>query len=263
MTATIGADGTGTTTWTVGRLADLTGVTVRTLHHYDRIGLLSPAKRTGAGYRLYTEADLDRLWRIVLYRRLEMPLDEIAALLDGDGDPVDHLRRRREAVVSRLGELTELVAAIDRAMETQMQQRPATAEEMREIFGDGFRDEYQAEAEERWGQTDAWKQSARRTRDYTKADWEQIKAETDAIHAAFAAAMRAGEPADSTAAMDAAERARKHIDERFYECSHEFHTCLGEMYVSDPRFTASYEEIEPGLARYVRDAIVANADRHR
>ena len=95
-------------TWTVGRLAELTGVTVRTLHHYDQIGLLSPTERTYAGYRLYTEADLARLQRIVVYLRLEMPLEEIAALLDGDDDPVAHLRRQREAVMSRLGELTEL-----------------------------------------------------------------------------------------------------------------------------------------------------------
>lgn len=249
-------------TWTVGRLADLTGVTVRTLHHYDQIGLLSPTKRTYAGYRLYTEADLARLQRIVVYRRLEMPLDEIAALLDGDDDPVAHLRRQREAVMSRLGELTELVAAIDRAMEREMTQRPATVEEMREIFGDGFKDEYQAEAQERWGQTDAWKQSEQRTANYTKADWQEVKAETDAINAAFVAAKRSGEPATGEAAMDAAEQARRHINDRFYECSHEFHTCLGEMYVSDPRFTATYEELEPGLAQFVRDAIVANAARH-
>ena len=249
-------------TWTVGRLADLTGVTVRTLHHYDQIGLLSPTERTHAGYRLYTEDDFARLQRIVVYRRLEMPLDEIAALLDGDDDPIDHLRRQRDAVMSRLGELTELVAAIDTAMEREMNQQPVTDAEMREIFGDGFKDEYQAEAQERWGETDAWKQSARRTATFTKADWQAVKDETDAINAAFVAAKRAGDAATSEAAMDAAEQARKQIDDRFYDCSHEFHMCLGEMYVSDPRFTATYEELEPGLARFVRDAIVANAARH-
>ncbi|ALG83627.1 MerR family transcriptional regulator [Gordonia phthalatica] len=249
-------------TWTVGRLADLTGVTVRTLHHYDQIGLLSPTERTHAGYRLYTEADVARLQRIVVYLRLKMPLEEIAALLDGDDDPIAHLRRQRDAVMSRLGELTELVAAIDNAMEREMNQQPVTDAEMREIFGDGFKDEYQTEAQDRWGQTDAWKQSARRTAKFTKADWQAVKEETDAINAAFVAAKRSGEPATSEAAMDAAEQARRQINDRFYDCSHEFHTCLGEMYVSDPRFTATYEELEPGLAQFVRDAIVANAARH-
>ncbi|WP_035719786.1 MerR family transcriptional regulator [Gordonia shandongensis] len=252
----------GGTTWTVGRLAESTGVTVRTLHHYDRIGLLSPRMRSGAGYRLYTDADVRRLQRIVLFRRLEMPLDEIASLLDGDDDPADSLRRRRDAVVSRRDELTELIDAIDRTLEAEMTQRPVTDAEMREIFGDGFSDEYQAEAQQRWGDTDAWRQSAERTRRYTKDDWAQIKAETDAINAAFVAAKRAGLPADGDAATDAAEAARTHIDRRFYDCSHQFHTCLGEMYVSDPRFTATYEDLEPGLAAYVRDAIVANAARN-
>lgn len=249
-------------TWTVGRLADLTGVTVRTLHHYDRIGLLAPTERTSAGYRLYTAADVERLQRIVVYRRLEMSLEETADLLDGDDDPVDHLARQRAAVMSRLGELTELVAAIDAAMEREMNQRPATDAEMREIFGDGFSDEYQNEAQQRWGDTDAWRQSAARTTKYTKDDWTRIKAETDAINAAFVAAMQAGLAADSDAATDAAERARTQIDQRFYDCSHDFHCCLAQMYVSDPRFTASYEEIAPGLARYVHDAIVANAGKH-
>lgn len=263
MTVTSDAteDQTGPT-WTVGRLADLTGVTVRTLHHYDQVGLLSPTMRTPAGYRLYTEADLTRLQRIVVYRRLEMPLEEIAMLLDGEDDPIAHLRKQRDAVVSRLGELTELVTAIERAMEREMAQQPATPADMREIFGDGFKDEYQAEAQERWGGTDAWQQSAQRTSKFSKADWQQVKDETDEINAAFVAALRSGEPATSTAAMDAAEQARRQINDRFYDCSHEFHRCLGDMYVSDPRFTATYEELAPGLARFVRDAIAANADRH-
>ena len=92
-------------TWTVGRVAEVFGVTVRTLHHYDEIGLLVPSERSAAGYRLYTEADLTRLQQVVVYRRLELPLDEIAVLLQDDADPVSHLRRQRDAVTTRLGEL--------------------------------------------------------------------------------------------------------------------------------------------------------------
>jgi DNA-binding transcriptional MerR regulator len=250
------------TTWTVGQVADLFGVTVRTLHHYDEIGLLSPSERSRAGYRLYTDEDLVRLQQVVVYRRLELPLDEIASLLADGTDAETHLRRQRETVVTRLGELTELVAAIDRALEREMSDQPATTEELKELFGDGFKDEYQAEAEDRWGDTDAWKQSAARTKRYTKADWQQIKAEQEAVTSAFIAAKRAGLPADSAEAMDAAEGARRQIHERFYDCSHDFHRALGDMYISDPRFTKTYEDLDAGLAQYVRDAIHANADRH-
>jgi MerR family transcriptional regulator, thiopeptide resistance regulator len=250
------------TTWTVGQVADVFGVTVRTLHHYDELGLLVPSERSAAGYRLYTDADLRRLQQIVVYRRLELPLDEIASLLAGDEDPRAHLRRQREAVMTRLDELTDIVVAIDRALEREMDDRPATTEELKELFGDGFSDEYQQEAQERWGETDAWKQSASRTRRYTAADWAEVKAEMEAVNAAFIAALQAGEPATSVAAMDAAEAHRMHIHERFYDLSHDFHRGLGDMYVADPRFTKTYEDLAPGLAAYVRDAIHANADRH-
>lgn len=254
------------TTWTVGQVAELFGVTVRTLHHYDEIGLLVPSERSRAGYRLYTDRDLERLQQVVVYRRLELPLDEIAALLDSGDSAVEHLRRQREAVMTRLDELTGIVVAIDRALERalerEMTNQPATPEDLKELFGDGFEDEYQQEAQERWGETDAWKQSAARTRGYTKADWEQVKAEADAVNAAFVAAQSAGEPPTSEAAMDAAEQHRRHIHDRFYDIDHAFHRGLADMYVADPRFTKTYDDLAPGLAAYVRDAIHANADRH-
>ncbi|MGL5908907.1 MAG: MerR family transcriptional regulator [Phycicoccus sp.] len=247
---------------TVGQVAETYGVTVRTLHHYDAVGLVVPSARTHAGYRLYDEADLARLATVVTYRRLGLSLGEVQALLDGHGTPEEHLRQQRAAVVSRLGELTELVAAIDRALERAMDQRPATTDELKELFGDGFGEEYAAEAEERWGDTDVWQQSADRTKQYTKADWEAIKAEGDAVNAALVAALESGEPASSERAMDAAEAHRASIERWFYDLDHAFHRNLADMYVADPRFAATYDDLAPGLAQYVRDAVHANADRH-
>ena len=247
---------------TVGEVAETFGVTVRTLHHYDKVGLVVPSERNHAGYRLYTGGDLARLSTVVTYRRLGLSLDEVRALLDGNGTPADHLRRQRAAVSARIDELHDLVDAIDRALEREMNDQPATTEDLKELFGDGYSEEYSAEAQQRWGETEPWKQSQARTSGYTKADWVEVKAEMDAVHAAFVAAMEAGEPATSEAAMDAAEAARRHIDERFYEVSHGFHRGLADMYLADPRFTKTYEDIAPGLARYVHDAIHANADRH-
>ena len=247
---------------TVGQVAEALGVTVRTLHHYDAIGLVVPSARTAAGYRLYTEADLARLSVVVTYRRLDLPLDEVQALLDGDGTAEEHLRRQRAVVQSRLGELEELVSAIDRALEREMNDRPATTEDLKELFGDGFTEDYQTEAEERWGETDAWKQSNRRTKSYTKADWEEIKAEQDRVNAELVAALQAGAPPTSERAMDAAEAHRVQIERWFYDLDHAFHRGLADMYVADPRFTQTYEDQAPGLAQYVHDAIHANADRH-
>jgi DNA-binding transcriptional MerR regulator len=247
---------------TVGQVADQLGVTVRTLHHYDDIGLLSPSERSRAGYRLYTESDLERLQAVVVYRRLGFQLDQIASLLDATGaDRLGHLRRQRDAVMSRLDEMKDLVVAIERALEKEMSGMKLTKEEQRELFGDGYSEEMAAEAEDRWGDTEAWKQSQRRTATYTKEDWVEVKAEMDAVGADFVEAKRAGEPPTSERAMDAAEAHRLHIDRRFYEVSPQFHRHLGDLYVSDPRFGQTYEDQEPGLAQYVRDAVHANADR--
>ena len=250
------------TALTVGQMAEQLGVTVRTLHHYDEIGLLVPSERTSAGYRLYSDKDIARLQQVVVYRRLGFPLEEIALLLDDvSADVGEHLRRQRAAVMSRLDEMRDLVTAIDRALEKEMKGVNLTKEEQRELFGDSFTDEYVAEAKERWGDSGAWKQSERRTSQYTKDDWIQIKAEGEAAESAFIVAMDAGKAATSEAAMDAAEQHRANIEKWFYDVSPDFHRNLADMYIADPRFTNTYESKKAGLAQFVHDAIHANADR--
>ena len=246
---------------TVGQVAETFGVTVRTLHHYDEVGLLHPSERTHAGYRLYTSADLQRLSTIVVYRRLGFALEEIGELLDADGaQVVDHLRRQRDLVRDRLAQMTELVDAIEHALEAQMNDQPATTEDLKELFGDGYNEDYQAEAEQRWGDTDKWQQSQARTKNMTKEQWAEVKAETEGFEADLGAAVRAGEPVDGEPAAELAERHRASIA-RFYDCDHEFQICLAQMYLSDPRFTKHYEDLEPGTAQWLHDAIVANAAR--
>ena len=135
-----------------------------------------------------------------------------------------------------------------------------SAEEQTEIFGDNWLgEEYGIEAEQRWGDTEAWKQSQSRTAALSKDDWVRIKAETDALEAAFVEAMTQGVPADSEPGRELAERHRASI-EQHYDCSYEMHRCVAETYVSDERFRRHYEDVAPGLAQYTRDVIVANAD---
>jgi DNA-binding transcriptional MerR regulator len=262
MTAMTKVNGLALTALTVGQVAEQFDVTVRTLHHYDEIGLLVPSERSPAGYRLYVGEDITRLQHVVVYRRLGFALEEIALLLDDpSADVSEHLRRQREAVMSRLDEMRDLVTAIDRALEKEMSGIKLTKQEQKELFGDNFSDDYAQEAEQRWGGTDRWKQSQKRTSKYTKADWVQIKTESDAVNNALVAAMDAGLPATSEEAMDAAEQARVQIDKWYYDITPDFHRNLGDMYVADPRWTKTYEDIRPGMAQYVRDAIHANADR--
>ncbi|MGY1805097.1 MerR family transcriptional regulator [Blastococcus sp. SYSU D00922] len=246
----------------VGEVAALAGVTVRTLHHYDRIGLLSPSGRTASGYRQYAPADLDRLHQVLLYRELGFPLEEVATLLDDpSADPEAHLRRQHRLLRDRLERTSAMVAAVEKEMEARSMGISLTPEERFEVFGEHDPAQYEAEVEERWGDTDAYAESRRKTAAYSKEDWVRIKAEMEDIGNRFVAAMRSGAAPDSERAMDVAEDNRQHISRWFYECSPEMHAGLGRMYVEDERFTATYEAMAPGLARYVSTAVQANAAR--
>ena len=248
---------------TVGAVARMSGVTVRTLHHYDEIGLLHPSARSDNGYRRYADGDLERLQRILFYRELGFGLDEIGKLMtDGDADAIGHLRRQHAMLRDRIGRMERMAAAVEKAMEADTMGISLTPEERLEVFGDHDPDQYAGEAEERWGKTDAFRESQRRVSKYTKADWLRLKSEAEAYGGRLVEAMRTGAAPDSEAAMDAAEEHRQHISRWFYDCSYEIHVGLGQMYVDDPRFRATYEAIAPGLAAYLNDAIQANAVRH-
>ena len=246
---------------TVGAVSRLAGVTVRTLHHYDQIGLLNASGRSEAGYRRYEDAELDRLQRILFYRELGFGLDQIKDVMtDGGGaDAVAHLRRQHAMLLERIGRLKRMAAAVEKAMEARTMGINLTPEERFEVFGDFNPEDYAAEVEERWGDTEGYKESQRRAASYTKADWQRINAEGQAAVDMVVAAMNGGKPADSQEAMDGAEAHRRQINDAFYDLSYEGHVGLAEMYLADARFTATYEKIAPGLAQYLHDAIKANA----
>jgi DNA-binding transcriptional MerR regulator len=247
--------------YTVGAVARLAGVSVRTLHHYDEIGLLTPAGRSPAGYRLYSLADLGRLQQILYYRELGFSLEEIVQIVADPGqDAANHLRRQHRLLREQISRRQALLAAIEKEMEARKMGIALTPEEQFEIFGtDKVSGEWAGEAERRWGDTEAWQQSQRRTAAYTKEDWIAIQAEAAEINREILAAMRAGVPASGQRAMDVAERHRQHISRWFYDCDHGMHRGLAELYLADQRFGKNYDDMAPGLARYMHDAMLANA----
>ena len=243
---------------TVSEVSELAGVTVRTLHHYDEIGLLRPSGRSDAGYRLYAHEDLERLQEILVWRQLGFGLQEIRELLDDPGhDRVTALRRQRALVERELERLSATAVALDAALTAA---ELGIGQEEKTMF-DGFDPaQYEDEARERWGDTEAYRESARRTATYGDAEFVEIQAEAERVVADFATLMKAGEPADGERARAVAERHRQHIVRWFYPVSTQMHRNLAEMYVADPRFAAGYENVADGLASYVRDAVLANAD---
>ena len=249
--------------WSVGQMAELTGVTVRTLHHYDDIGLLSPRGRTRSGYRQYDGDDVDRLLRIMAYRELGLSLDDIAAVLDDPGrDRVTVLREQHALLVRRLARLQRMVEAVEKELEAERMGISLTPEERAELFGDWSPDEHEQEAEERWGTTTAYAESRRRVSSYTKDDWQQILDEAGQLESSMADALRAGVDPASERGRALAERHREQISQWYYDCGYQMHRGLGQMYVDDERFRSRYEEIEPGLAAWLCAAIAANADAH-
>ena len=250
----------GTVSYSVGQLAALAGVTIRTLHHYDEVGLLSPSGRSAAGYRIYEESDLERLQQILFYRELGFTLKEIATIVDDPRtDAVGHLRRQRKLLTGRIKRLSAMVDAIDYEMEARTMDIPLTPEERLEVFGEFRPEDYAEEAQQRWGDTEAYRQSQRRVATYKKEDWQRLKAEEQEVRARLTAAFSGGLAPESEEARAAAEAHRQLISRWFYECSYEIHRGLTDMYVSDERFRAHYEATAPGLARFIREAAHANA----
>jgi MerR family transcriptional regulator, thiopeptide resistance regulator len=246
------------TTLTVGEVARLAHVSVRTLHHYDRLGLLTPSRRSEAGYRLYSEYDLGRLQQILLYKELGFGLGEIAELMRSpDFDRVAALERQRDQLATRQERLRAVAALVDATLATLKGEREMTHEELFEAFGDFDPAAHEDEARERWGDTKAYAESRRRTKAYTKDDWLRYRSEADELNEALAALMAQGVPPGDPRAVEAAERHRLLIDRWFYPCSPQMHAALGEMYVADQRFAATFDKVRPGLARYLRDASAA------
>jgi DNA-binding transcriptional MerR regulator len=246
---------------TVGQMAELAGVTVRTLHHYDGLDLLTPGTRSAAGYRLYENADCERLQEILFYRELGLGLDEIKSMLQNpEYDRAGALRDQRDPLALRRDRLQTMIGVVETALDAHEKGITMTKEEMFEVFGDFDPKVHEAEVEERWVGP-ALQQSRRRTSKYDKDQWKDAMAEGEATTEELAERLRAGDAPDDAATMDLAEQHRLHIDRWFYECSREMHTGLGDMYVADPRFTEYYEKYASGLAEFVKSAIHANRAR--
>lgn len=245
--------------FTVGELSRLTGVTVRALHHYDEIGLVRPSHRSAAGYRLYDERDVLRLQQVLVFRELGVALDEIGAAIDAATDRAALLRKHRGELVEKRTRIDAMLAAVDAALGVLEKANTTMQPEDFKALFDGFNPEdYEEEARQRWGHSEAYKESARRTKQYGKPQWQAIRRESEAIYARLAELMQQGAAASDPAVQAAVEDHRVHLERWFYPCSRQMHHGLGEMYVADPRFAANLDKVAPGFAQFLRDAITAS-----
>jgi DNA-binding transcriptional MerR regulator len=244
---------------TVGGAASVVGVTVRTLHHWDEVGLACPSQRTPGGHRLYDAADVARLHRVRLYRELGVPLAEIAGLLGASADDAEEsLRRQRDQVREHIRQLERSADALDRLIEARRSGILLAPEEQVAIFGATWQPSWPVQARELWGDSEQWAQYAERSADRSPEDWRRIMKDVEALHADLAEAARGGVRPGSDRANVLAERHRASMS-TYFDCTHPMHVCLGRTYVSDPGFRSFYDDMAPGLATWLGDAIDANA----
>jgi MerR family transcriptional regulator, thiopeptide resistance regulator len=249
----------------VKEVAQIAGVSVRTLHHYDELGLLAPRARTSAGYRLYDDQDLLRLQQILIGRELGLPLEEIRRSLD---DPKFDRKRallgQREQLRQRAKQTDAMLRAVDAALALleAPQDQEGNTMDLKQIFAGFEHEQHEAEAEQRWGNTDAYKESTKRTKGYSKEDWQRCGVEQGAVYSDAFKALSAGMAPESPEAMEIAERHRLAIDRWFYPCSYAMHCGLADMYEQDSRFAENIDKYGAGLTGFLSAAIRANAKRH-
>ncbi|MGN1014960.1 MAG: MerR family transcriptional regulator [Butyricicoccus sp.] len=237
---------------TVHEVSKLTGVSIRTLHYYDTIGLLTPSDVTEAGYRLYDDIALERLQSILLFRELQFPLKEIKRILDSP-----HFDRRK-ALQQQITLLEMKKEHIERLIHLARGITMIGAKPLMDFtaFDTKKLDEYVQEARESWGETDAFREFEEKSRDRTEQDRQAVTEEFMGLFAAFGA-IRNQDPAGD-AAQAQVETLRTYITEHFYHCSPEILQGLGEMYLSDQRMMENIDHVGgTGTAEFVCKAIRA------
>lgn len=232
----------------IKEFAEFTGVSVRTLHYYDEIGLLQPAYVDRAtGYRFYDENSLLRMQEILFYRELDFSLKSIGKMLSSpDYDKTKALGEQKQLLKLKKQRLERLISAIDQAMK---------GENVMKAFDNTEFETYKAEVRERWGNTDAYREHTRKTKGYSKDQWNHLAADMDGIFGEFALCMKNGAAPDSREAQALAAKLQSHITAHYYTCTKPILFGLGQMYVSDERFQNNIDRHAEGTAAFVRDAI--------
>ncbi len=236
---------------TVKEVSKLTGVSVRTLHYYDAIGLLKPTKVTETGYRLYDDTALHRLQNILLFRELQFPLKEIKVILDSpDFDPEEAISQQiglLELQYKRIGELISFAREIQSKGVNVMRF---------EVFDESEIKRYRAEAKAKWGGSKAYQEFEQKALSQSDRQYEKIANEIMSIFVDFGM-LRHVQP-DNEAAQRKVAALKAYISDNFYECTNEILSGLGEMYVGDERFKKNIDQAGgEGTAEFVRQAISA------
>lgn len=235
----------------ISEVAKLTGITVRTLHYYDEVGLLKPSEITEAGYRLYSREDLEILQQILFFRELDFPLSQIKEIMNNPNyDKEEALKKQKELLIQQRQRIEGLIKLIEKRIEgdNNMSFKEFDMNEIEEN-----KKKYAKEVKERWGTSKAYEESEKKTSSYNKEKWGDINQETSEIFKGFAE-LRNSDPG-SEEVQELVRRWQKYITDNFYTCTNEILSGLGLMYVEDKRFKENLDKNGEGTAKLMEEAI--------
>lgn len=244
--------------YTVHKLGQLAGISTRTLRYYDEIGILKPARINSSGYRIYGQAEVDRLQQILFYRELGLSLDAIKEIVtDPSFDRAKALEEHREQLLGKRERLDLLIANVEKTIALSEGRKTMTDKEKFEGFKQKLIDEnekkYGKEIREKFGD-DIVKKSNEKLKSMTQEEHEEVTRLANALTATLAEAFKTGDPA-SDIAQKAADLHKQWLTYYWSEYNKDAHAGVAQMYVDDERFKAYYDELQPGTAEFLRDAI--------
>lgn len=235
----------------INEVAKLTGLTVRTLHYYDEIGLLKPSSVSESRYRNYDEECLEILQQILFFRELDFPLNEIKEIMKNPNyNKIEALKKHKELLVQKRKRLDKIINLVDTTIKGD---KNMSFKEFDTTEFDNIKDKYASEVKERWGNTEAYANFKEKTKDLDANDWKMINGEGAAILKEFGENRKMSP--NSEIAQSLVEKWQAYIDKNFYKCSKEILSCLGQMYAGDERFAKNIDKNGEGTARFMAEAI--------
>lgn len=241
----------------VKEVADIVGISIRTLHYYDEIGLLKPESIGENNYRFYDDNKLERLQQILFFKELDFSLEDIKNILDNPYfDRRIALESHKKLLLKKKERLEKIIKTVEKTIICINGENKMGTEEMFKGFDmkeiDEHKQKYTEEVKQRWGNTDAYKESNSKTSKYNKDDWQRISNEQSLIYKKFVDNMDKGF-ADSKV-QEAVQEWKNNLSKNFYNCTDEILKGLGDMYVNDERFTKNIDKHKEGLSVFLRDA---------
>lgn len=242
----------------------MVGISVRTLHHYDEIGLLKPQSTTEAGYRLYSEKDLEKLQQILFFKELDFDLKTInEILINPNFNRKRALELHRQLLIKKRDRLNKIIECVEDTIESVERGIKMSNDNMFEAFDmseiEKHKQKYAEETKQKYGHTDAYKESMAKTSKYTKNDWENIMKRQSDIYREIAELM--DRSPDDEDVQRVVGKWRQHITDNFYYCTIDIFNGLGELYVTDERFKDNIDKTKEGLAEFLSEAIKIYCDR--